>query len=84
MIDLYTTALVREAEAAAKRRLGVPSERDVALLVRAGALPSARTLPAFVARGAHAAARGLERLAARLDRFGGLAVPASTSRLARR
>ncbi len=84
MIDLYTTALVREAEAAAKRRLGVPSERDAALLARAGVLPALVALPAFVVRGAHAAARGLEQLAARLDRIGDLNAPQTASRLARR
>jgi hypothetical protein len=83
MTDLYTPILVREAEAAARRRLGVPSERDAALLARADAA-SAGTRPAFIAHGAHAAARGLERLAARLDRVGELATPRSASRLARR
>ena len=84
MNHLYTPALVREAETAARWRLGVPSERDAALLSRAGARHGAGSRPAFVARAAHATARGLERLAARLDRIGGLAAPRTTSRLARR
>ncbi len=84
MTELYIPALVREAESAARRRLGVPSERDAALLSRAGALPSGGSRSAFVARAAHATARRLERLAARLDRIGALAAPHGTSRLARR
>jgi hypothetical protein len=84
MTDLYSPALVREAEVAARRRLGVPSERDAALLARAGVRAAGAARATLVARAANTAARGLERLAARLDRIGGVATPRTASRLARR
>ena len=71
----------REAELAARRRLGVPSVRDAAHLALADAPPSFSGRFAPVAR---AAARRLERLAARLERLQGASARHAVSPAARR
>ena len=78
----FTLVECREAERAARRRLGVPGPRDAALLALAGAArPSAVARFALAAR---LAARGLERLAARIERLAGAGASRVVAPAARR
>lgn len=81
---LFTSTECHAAELAARRRLGVASLRDAALLARAAAEGAPRTSGATrVAAVARAAARGLERLAHRIEAQRA-AVPRAVQPLARR
>lgn len=72
----------REAELAARHRLGVPNARDAALLARADGPPPASG--AHLALAARAAARWLERLAASVDRVDGPSAARAATPLTRR
>lgn len=74
----------REAELAARHRLGVPNARDAALLANASAGGPAPASGAHLALAARAAARWLDRLAASVERVDAASAARAATPLTRR
>lgn len=68
----YSLELVRAHEAAARRRLGVRSDREAALLAVAGGAAAGAAPRVVLAHAVRVIAHRLDRVAARLERWGDL------------